>query len=587
MIQRPVPLARVEAVDGPVPVARATLVAGLLGGAATASGIALTATSGWLVVRASERPVILTLLVAIVAVRAFGMARPVVRYLERLVSHDAALGDLAHRRSALYACLVPLAPARLGRRSRSAVLTGVVDDLTDTVEAGVRVTVPVLSGAVAGVVATLLTAWFDPAVGLVVAALLVLVALACILAWRLESRSLPALLAARGEVQRVADLVARQAGELRGIGAEAAASRWLAQAHDEARRAVRRQSHGRALVAAVLLLGTGAATVASALLVRPDDVGAPVAALLVVVPVAVGDALAPLTDSMRALARAQGSAARVAALTDQEPAGTDPAPVALRRPGTVSHPTARRPAAPGDPETPGHPAAPRHPGGSELRLDEVTASWTGARTDLAATSVAVRPGRRVAVVGPNGSGKSTLLAVLARQLDRTGGRHTLDGTDVRDLRVAETRAAVAVLDDEPHVLAATIRDNLRLAQPDAVDSDLTDALRLAGLGDWYAGLPSGLDTRLGTGGRGVSGGERTRLGLARALLSRRGVILLDEPTAHLDPPTAARVLDDMLDATTGRGVVIVTHRPEALDRVEEVLDLGAGMARSMSTAAKE
>ncbi|MGL5849173.1 MAG: thiol reductant ABC exporter subunit CydD, partial [Phycicoccus sp.] len=115
-----------------VPVAHATLVAGLLGGAATASGIALTATSGWLVVRASERPVILTLLVAIVAVRAFGMARPFFRYLERLVSHDAALHDLARRRSALYAALVPLAPARLGRRSRSAVLTGVVDDLTDT-----------------------------------------------------------------------------------------------------------------------------------------------------------------------------------------------------------------------------------------------------------------------------------------------------------------------------------------------------------------------------------------------------------------------------------------------------------------------
>ncbi|MGL5928294.1 MAG: thiol reductant ABC exporter subunit CydC, partial [Dermatophilaceae bacterium] len=307
--------------------ARATLVAGLLGGAATASGIALTATSGWLIVRASERPVILTLLVAIVAVRAFGMARPFFRYLERLVSHDAAFGDLARRRSALYAALVPLAPARLGRRSRSAVLTGVVDDLTDVVEARVRVTVPVLSGAVAGVVATLLTAWFDPGVGLVVAALLVLVALACVVAWRLESRSLPALLAARGEVQRVADLVARQAGELRGIGAEATASSWLAQAHDGVRRATRRQSHGRALVTATLLLGTGAATVACALLVRPDDVGAPVAALLVVVPVAVGDALAPLTDAMRALARAQGSAARVAALTDQQPPVTDPQPV--------------------------------------------------------------------------------------------------------------------------------------------------------------------------------------------------------------------------------------------------------------------
>ena len=151
---------------------RRTVIGGLLGGAATASGIALTATSGWLIVRASEEPVILTLLVAIVAVRTFGIARPFFRYLERLVSHDAALDDLAVRRTSVYAALVPLTPARLGRRSRSSVLTGVVDDLTDVVEAQVRVTVPLLSSAIAGLVAVLLTAWFAPAVGLVLAGLL-------------------------------------------------------------------------------------------------------------------------------------------------------------------------------------------------------------------------------------------------------------------------------------------------------------------------------------------------------------------------------------------------------------------------------
>ena len=127
------------------------LLAGLVGGAATASGVALTATSGWLIVRASEMPVILTLLVAVVAVRAFGIARPVLRYAERLLSHDEALADLARRRSRMYAALVPLTPARLGRRSRSSLLAGVVDDITDVVDAHVRVTVPVVSGVVAGV----------------------------------------------------------------------------------------------------------------------------------------------------------------------------------------------------------------------------------------------------------------------------------------------------------------------------------------------------------------------------------------------------------------------------------------------------
>ncbi len=198
---------------------RQTIIGALLGGAATASGIALTATSGWLIVRASEEPIILTLMVAIVAVRTFGIARPFFRYLERLVSHDAALDDLAVRRTSVYAALIPLTPARLGRRSRSRVLTGVVDDLTDVVEAQVRVTVPLLSSALAALVAVLLTAWFSPAIGLVLAGLMVAVAVTCWLAWVLESHSRDELLESRAEVLRISDLVARQAAELQAIGA--------------------------------------------------------------------------------------------------------------------------------------------------------------------------------------------------------------------------------------------------------------------------------------------------------------------------------------------------------------------------------
>ncbi|QIM22216.1 thiol reductant ABC exporter subunit CydC [Phycicoccus sp. HDW14] len=528
---------------------RATVVGGLLGGAATSAGIALTATSGWLIVRASERPVILTLLAAIVAVRAFGMARPFFRYLERVVSHDAALADLAERRSSVYAALVPLTPARLGRRSRSQVLTGVVDDLTDVVEAQVRVTVPVLSSAVAGLLATALTAWFAPAVGLVVAALLLVLALGCLLAWRVESRSRDELLAARAETARIGDLVARQAGELRAIGAQDAALGWLDDAHAALRVAVRRQSRGRAGVAALILLATAAATVSAAVLVDPSAVGAPVAALLVLVPVAVGEALAPLVDTMRALARAQGSSARLDALLDQEPAVHDP-----------DHPD------------PGPGVGPQH--GPHVRLEGASASWTGAADQLAPTDLDLVPGRHVAVVGPNGSGKSTLLALLARTLDVSGGRHTVDGTDVRARPLAEVRSDVAVVDDEPHVFATTLAENLRLARPGADDAAVRHALGLAGLGTWADALPDGLATRLGTGGRGLSGGERTRLGVARAVLADRPVVLLDEPAAHLDHPTATAVLDDVLDATRDRSVVLVSHRAEALHRLDAVLDLG-------------
>ena len=528
---------------------RATILGGLLGGTATAAGIALTATSGWLVVRASEQPVILTLLTAIVGVRAFGIARPFFRYLERIVSHDAALDDLAGRRTAVYAALVPLTPARLGRRSRSSVLAGVVDDLTDVVEAQVRVTVPVLSSALAGLVAALLVAWFDPAVGLVVVGLLLAVAAACWLAWWFESRSRDQLLAARAEVMRVSDLVARQAGDLQAIGAEAAATRWLEEAHATLRRAVGRQSRGRALVAAVLLVATAVATLAAAVLADPAATGAPVAALLVVVPVAVGDALAPLVDTMRHLARAQGSSARLRVLLGQEPAVVEPE--SPREPGTPA----------GD--------------GPDVQLDGVAASWTGRGEQLAATDLHLQPGGRVAVVGPNGSGKSTLLAVIARHLDPSRGRHTLDGVDVRELAVADVRRHVATVDDEPHVFATSVAANLRLARPDATDDEVGRALGRAGLGPWLDELPRGLETHLGTGGRGLSGGERARLGVARAVLADRPVVVLDEPTAHLDHATATAVLDDVLSATEGRSVVLVSQRPEAVDRFTTVLQLGA------------
>jgi ATP-binding cassette, subfamily C, bacterial CydC len=527
---------------------RQTIIGALLGGAATASGIALTATSGWLIVRASEEPIILTLMVAIVAVRTFGIARPFFRYLERLVSHDAALDDLALRRTSVYAALIPLTPARLGRRSRSRVLTGVVDDLTDVVEAQVRVTVPLLSSALAALVAVLLTAWFSPAVGLVLAGLMVAVAGTCWVAWLLESHSRDELLESRAEVLRVSDLVARQAAELQAIGATETAAGWLDDAHDTLRRAVRRQSRGRALVAAALLVATAVATLLAALLVDPAVTGRAVAALLVVVPVALGDALVPLVDTMRHLARAEGSAVRLEALLDQEPAVTDSA--AALADGIQSS-------------------------GRRVDLDGVAASWTGHGEQLEPTDLHLAPGQRVAVVGPNGTGKSTLLAVLARQLDPSRGRHAVDNVDVHHLTIDDVRRHVAVVDDEPHVFAGSLATNLRLAGPDADDAALRRALRRAGLGRWLAELPDGLDTALGSGGRGLSGGERARLGVARAVLAERPVVLLDEPTAHLDHATATAVLDDVLSATDGRSVVMVSHRLEALGRFDTVLDLGA------------
>jgi thiol reductant ABC exporter CydC subunit len=531
------------------PTTRAVVGAGLLGGIATTSGVALTATSGWLIVRASERPAILLLLTAIVAVRTFGMARPTFRYWERLRSHDAALADLADRRTAAYERLIPLTPARLGRRGRADLLTGVVDDLSDVVDAQVRVTVPVLSALVASVVTTTVLALLSPAAGLVIAAMSTLAAPILVLGWRLEARSQQTLLSARAELSRVTALVSGNAGELQAIGASDRAHAWLVAAHADLSRAAGRQSRGRAMAAGLLLLLTAAGAVAMTIVILPGvgtTISTPVAAFLVLTPIALGDAFSTLPDVVRALARSQASAVRLATLLDRQPAVSE---------------TGTQP-----PET-------RAGGAPHISVTALTAAWSGAVPDVGPLDLQITPGTRLAITGPNGCGKSTLLAVLARALDPTAGSYRLGDQEAVTLELGQARQTFAVLDDEPHLFASTLRANLGLARPGSADPDLIEALDRAGLTQWFTAIGQGLDTIIGAGGRGVSGGERARLGLARALLSERPVLLLDEPVAHLDHATADAVMGDLTRSATVQTVIMVSHRRDGLAGFDRVIDL--------------
>jgi thiol reductant ABC exporter CydC subunit len=211
-----------------------------------------------------------------------------------------------------------------------------------------------------------------------------------------------------------------------------------------------------------------------------------------------------------------------------------------------------------------------------VALERVSARYPGGPLVLDDFDLRLEPGSRTALVGPSGAGKTTVTNLLVRFLDPVQGRVTIDGRDLRSLTQEDVRRTFALAGQDAHVFDSSIRENLRLARPDATDGELVAALRSARLDEWVASLPAGLDTLVGEEGAQLSGGQRQRLVIARALLADAPVLVLDEPTAHLDPDTAEALVREVLAEAGDRTVLLITHRPEGLDLVDEVVTLPSG-----------
>ncbi|WP_370961625.1 thiol reductant ABC exporter subunit CydD [Amycolatopsis sp. cg9] len=503
--------------------------------AALGCGVALTATSSWLIASAALHPPVLSLLVAIVAVRTFGLAKGIFRYVERLLSHDVALRALAELRVRVWAQLVRIGPAGTARLRRGDLLHRLVSDVDSQQDVLVRGLVPGVS-TFAVLTATAVTlgvllpgAGVAAALGLATAGVLapVVAALATRRAHRETGRLRAELTAGTVELLQasaeliVHDAATRRHSRLRELDLAVTALQ-------------RRSAAWRGLGGGIATLGVGLTSVACLVLgiaaLRAGTLPGPALAVLALTPLATAELVAGLPEAAQRLLGAAGSARRLAEL-DALPAPHTPA-------------TAAAPAAAG------------------LAAEHLSVRWPAAGAD-AVRDVDLRlgHGRRLALTGRSGGGKSTVLAALMRYLDPSAGRVLLDGTDTLGYAGDSVRAQLAWCGPETHLFDSTLRENLRLARPSAPDSDLRAALDLAQLTPWLSRLPDGLDTALGTHGTPVSGGERQRIGVARALLSDRPILLLDEPTAHLDAPTAAALAADVLSATAGRSALIVTHRP--------------------------
>ncbi|WP_086731759.1 thiol reductant ABC exporter subunit CydD, partial [Streptomyces fradiae] len=457
----------------------------LLGSLALASAVGLMAVSGWLISRASEQPPILHLMVAVTATRAFGTGRAVFRYAERLVSHDAVLRMLADLRVAVYQRLERIAPAGLRRTGRGDLLSRLVSDVDALQDYWLRWLLPAGTALLVGAGAAGFTAWLLPEAGAVLAVGLLLAgvvvpAVAGAFARRAEQRLAPA----RGALSaRVVDLLLGCA-ELTVAGALPDRVARAREADGALTRIAARQSAATALGGGLIALATGLTVAGAALAgvaaVRDGRLDGVALAVVVLTPLAAFETVAGMPLAVQYRQRVRRSAERVFEVLD--------APVPVTEP--------ERPA-----------AAPGNPFPLELRA--VAARHPGQDRDaLTAFDLRLEQGRRVAVVGTSGAGKTTVAQVLLRFVDVASGTYRIGGADATELDGDDVRRFVGLCAQDAHLFDSTVRENLRLARPDASDDDLRSVLAEARLLDWVDALPDGLDTPVGEHGARLSGGQR-------------------------------------------------------------------------------
>ncbi|MFD2028481.1 thiol reductant ABC exporter subunit CydC [Promicromonospora aerolata] len=569
-----------------------------LGVLALACAIGLAAVAAWLVARASQMPPVLTLSVAVVAVRAFGIGRGVLRYCERLASHDVALRGMAALRANLYDRLA--ADDRPVTVRRGELLARIGQDVDDVGDVVVRAIVPAGVAVVTSLGSVVLLGVLLPSAG---AALLLCLVLAGVLtpwlAARAAARTEARGAAARGDVTALSLEILEESAPLRVAGRfgarlaglDTADARLSAVADDGARTsgfaaALGALAQGLAVLAA-LALGIPAA-LAGSLSVEALSV-------IVLTPLAVFEATAGLPAAAVQLHRSREAARRLLALLP----ASDPGSVTQAAPAQGASGEAGARGVSGEAGAPGTSG---EAGGALLVLDGVAAGWPDAagrpRTAVEGVSLTLRPGSVVALAGPSGVGKTTLLMTAAGLIPPVGGTVSAWSAERQEVGIpsyrssdvlpttpttpatpsAPTSSGRLFVAEDGHLFDTTVLENLRVARGDVTAAEARTALEAVGLGTWLAALPEGLDTLVGTDAAAVSGGERRRLLVARALLSPARVLLVDEPAEHLDGRTADALVSAVAAhaRATGRAVLLATHRLTPLAAADEVVALGVG-----------
>ena len=520
----------------------------LLGSGALGAAIALSATAAWLIARASEHPPVLFLTVAAVSVRLFGVSRAVLRYCQRLASHRVALEGMDSLRQNLYRILSMQRIDTLTSIKRGDLLARTGRDVDDVGDLVVKTFLPVIVGAVVALGTVIGIGLVSPASGLVLAlSLLISGALAPLLSSRAARIAQIDTTEARTQLAAHTLALLEGASELQAAGRIDEVRSAIAGSESRLVDASNRAARLAALAAGIDRAAMGVAVVAALLIGIPSTSGGLVApvmlAVLVLTPLASFEGTAELAPAMVQLVRSANAAARIDELLAHDaPVATHPVPAS-----TAPTLSARGLAI-------GWPEGPVLAEGIDLDLE---------------------PGRSLALVGPSGIGKTTLALTLAGLIPAKAGAVTIGGTDVWAAERTDLSRLLTVTAEDAHVFASTVLENLRVANGALSEDEAEALLRRAGLEQWIDALPAGVHTPIGSQGTTVSGGERRRLLIARALASPAPLLILDEAGEHLDASTADALIADVL-SDAERGILLISHRLSALENADEIIVLGPG-----------